>query len=55
VYVGGGGGGVAMVGGGLMVRPHADLLYKFDGGTAGVSVSQVRFRMALSRAIRSVW
>lgn len=43
VYVGGGGGGVAMVGGGLMVRPHADLLYKFDGGTAGVSVSQVRF------------
>ena len=43
LYVGGGGGGGAPVGGGLMWRPHADLLWNFGGYRAGVSVSQVRF------------
>lgn len=43
VYVGGGGGGAAPVGGGLMLRPHMDLLWKFDGYRLGVSASHVRF------------
>ncbi len=43
LYVGGGGGGGAPVGGGLMLRPHADLLWDFGGYRAGVSVSNVRF------------
>jgi len=43
LYVGGGGGGAAPVGGGLMWRPHADLLWNFGGYRAGVSISQVRF------------
>lgn len=42
-YVGGGGGGNAPVGGGLMVRPHADLLWNFGRYKAGLSASQVRF------------
>ncbi|HMN75752.1 MAG TPA: hypothetical protein PKC97_06780 [Burkholderiaceae bacterium] len=43
VYVGGGGGAGAPVGGGLMVRPHADLFWDFGGYRAGVSISNVRF------------
>ena len=43
LYVGGGGGGAAPVGGGLMLRPHADLLYDFGGYRVGVSFSKVRF------------
>ncbi|MCB2022161.1 MAG: hypothetical protein KDG44_15305 [Burkholderiaceae bacterium] len=43
LYVGGGGGGGAPVGGGLMLRPHADLLWDFGGYRLGVSISNVRF------------
>ena len=43
VYVGGGGGGGAPVGGGLMVRSHADLMWDFGGYRAGASLSNVRF------------
>lgn len=43
LYVGGGGGAGAPVGGGLMLRPHADLLLDFGGWRAGLSVSNVRF------------
>ena len=43
LFVGGGGGGVAMVGGGLMLRPHVDLLWNFGKVRAGVSASAVRF------------
>lgn len=43
LYAGAGGGGGAPVGGGLMWRPHADLLWNFGGYRAGVSASQVRF------------
>ncbi|MBI3286030.1 MAG: hypothetical protein HYZ65_14440 [Burkholderiales bacterium] len=44
MYVGGGGGGTALVGGGLMLRPHVDLNWKFANKlSAGVSASQVRF------------
>ena len=43
VYLGGGGGGSAPVGSGLMLRPHADLVWDFAGQRAGLSVSRVRF------------
>lgn len=43
VYAGGGGGGAAPVGGGLMLRTHADLTRDFGNYRAGVSLSQVRF------------
>lgn len=43
LYAGGGGGGSAPVGGGLMWRPHADLLWNFGGWRAGLTASQVRF------------
>ena len=43
VYVGGGGGAGAPVGGGLMLRPHVDLMLDLGGWATGISVSQVRF------------
>jgi hypothetical protein len=43
LYVGGGGGGAAPVGGGLMLRPYANLLWDFGLFHAGVSLSKVRF------------
>jgi hypothetical protein len=45
LYAGGGGGGsaTALVGGGLMLRPHVDLLWNFGGYRAGLSASKVRF------------
>jgi hypothetical protein len=42
-YVGGGGGGTALVGSGLMLRPHVDLTWSFGSVRAGVSASSVRF------------
>jgi len=41
--VGGGGGGAAPVGGGLMLRPHADLVFRFPGFYTGPTWSKVRF------------
>lgn len=43
LYVGGGGGAAAPVGGGLMLRPYANLLWDFGAFRAGVSASNVRF------------
>jgi len=43
LYVGGGGGAAAPVGGGLMLRPHADLMVDFGAWSAGLSAAQVRF------------
>lgn len=50
LFAGGGGGAGAPVGGGLMLRPHIDLLWRVGAGPAsgtglwaGVSASQVRF------------
>jgi hypothetical protein len=56
-YAGGGGGGAAPVGGGLMLRPHADLLWDFGPFLAGLSASQVRFANGdiSSRQIGLVW
>ena len=42
-FAGGGGGGAAPVGGGLMLRPHAELLWDFGAFRAGISASRVRF------------
>jgi hypothetical protein len=57
VYAGGGGGGAAPVGGGLMLRTHADLTRDFGGYRAGVSLSQVRFpnRQIRSNQLGLVW
>lgn len=44
LFAGGGGGGNAPVGGGLMLRPHADLVFRaFDGFYTGPTWSIVRF------------
>ena len=43
LFVGGGGGGAAPVGGGLMLRPHVDLLFDAGRWSAGVSLSRVSF------------
>jgi len=43
LYVGGGGGAAAPVGGGLMLRPHVDLMWNFGALRAGVSWSKVYF------------
>lgn len=43
LYAGGGGGSGAPVGGGLMLRPHVDLMRDFGSWSAGISASQVRF------------
>jgi hypothetical protein len=43
LYVGGGGGGGAPQGGGLMLRPHLDLLWDMGGHLPGLSLSQVKF------------
>ena len=43
IYVGGGGGALALVGSGLMLRPHVDLTWNFGSVRAGISASSVRF------------
>lgn len=43
LYVGGGGGASAPVGGGLMLRPHAGLLWDFGAWRAGLTYSHVKF------------
>jgi len=43
VFVGGGGGGAAPVGGGLMVRPHVDLVFRLAGFYTGPTFSKVWF------------
>ncbi len=42
-YVGGGGGGGVPKGSGLMLRPHADLVWDLGAVALGLSVSRVRF------------
>ena len=43
LYAGGGGGAGAPQGGGLMLRPHVDVLWDFGPAAVGVSLSRVRF------------
>ena len=43
LFAGGGGGGAAPVGGGLMLRPHVDLVFRLPGFYTGPTWSKVRF------------
>lgn len=43
VYAGGGGGRTSLVGGGLMLRPHAGAAYRFEYFKVGVDASKVQF------------
>ncbi|HSC62234.1 MAG TPA: hypothetical protein VLD35_01255 [Caldimonas sp.] len=43
LYAGGGGGGGAPPGSGLMLRPHADLVWDFGAVAVGASISKVNF------------
>jgi hypothetical protein len=43
LFAGGGGGGAAPVGGGLMLRPHVDLVFRLQGFYTGPTWSKVRF------------
>ena len=43
VFMGGGGGAAAPVGGGLMLRPHVDLVFRFPGFYTGPTWSKVWF------------
>jgi hypothetical protein len=43
VFAGGGGGAAAPVGGGLMLRPHVDLVFRFPGVYTGPTFSKVWF------------
>ncbi|MGZ5716192.1 MAG: hypothetical protein ACXWIG_18715 [Caldimonas sp.] len=48
VYAGGGGGGGTPQGSGLMLRPHADLVWDLGSVALGLSVSLVRFSNGLA-------
>jgi hypothetical protein len=43
LFAGGGGGSPGWVGGGLMLRPHAALGWRFNGATVSLGVAQLRF------------
>lgn len=43
LFAGGGGGAAAPVGGGLMLRPHVDLMVNYGGWQLGLTASHVRF------------
>lgn len=43
LFAGGGGGANARVGGGLMLRPHVDLMVNYGGWQLGLTASHVRF------------
>ena len=58
IYIGGGGGGGgadAPVGGGLMLRPHVDLMFDFGGWSSGISASQVRFPSGTLQSTQLGW
>ena len=43
LFIGGGGGGSAPQGGGLMLRPHLNVVKVFNGANVGLGVSKVKF------------
>lgn len=55
LFAGGGGGGAAPVGGGLMLRPHADLVFRFPGFYTGPTWSMVRFTSGDIRSHQFGW
>jgi hypothetical protein len=55
LYVGGGGGAGAPVGGGLMLRPHVDLMFDFGPWATGLTASQVRFPSGQIDSVQFGW
>ena len=50
LFTGGGGGAAAPVGGGLMLRPHVDLMVDYGGWQLGLTASHVRFQTGTIRS-----
>ena len=55
LFAGGGGGAAAPVGGGLMLRPHMDVVLRFPGFYTGPTVSQVRFTSGKINSTQVGW
>jgi hypothetical protein len=55
VFAGGGGGAAAPVGGGLMLRPHLDLVFRFPGFYTGPTVSKVWFTSGKINSTQVGW
>lgn len=55
LYAGGGGGAGAPVGGGLMLRPHVDLMFDFGPWATGLTASQVRFPSGRIDSVQLGW
>ncbi len=55
VFAGGGGGAAAPVGGGLMLRPHMDLVFRFPGFYTGPTLSKVWFTSGRINATQFGW
>jgi len=55
LFVGGGGGAAAPVGGGLMLRPHVDLVFRFPGFYTGPTWSRVWFPDGQIRSNQVGW
>ncbi len=55
VYAGGGGGAGAPVGGGLMLRPHVDLMFDVGPWATGLTASQVRFPSGQIDSVQLGW
>ena len=55
LYAGGGGGAGAPVGGGLMLRPHVDLMFDFGPWATGLTASQVRFPSGQIDSVQLGW
>jgi hypothetical protein len=55
LYAGGGGGAGAPVGGGLMLRPHVDLMLDFGPWATGLTASQVRFPSGRIDSVQLGW
>lgn len=55
LYAGGGGGAGAPVGGGLMLRPHVDLMFDLGSWATGLTASQVRFPTGRIDSVQLGW
>ena len=55
VFAGGGGGANAPVGGGLMLRPHMDLVFRFPGFYTGPTLSKVWFTSGQINSTQFGW
>lgn len=55
VFAGGGGGGAAPVGGGLMLRPHIDVVFRLNGFYTGPTYSKIWFPSGQINASQFGW